>query len=49
MSKASILAVKTDFQAGISTIKNTTIDDTGFLALPQGTTTKELVLPLLRV
>ena len=33
MSKASILAgFKTDFQAGISTVKNTTIDDTGFLA-----------------
>ena len=43
MSKASILAgFKTDFQAGISTIKNTTIDDTGFLALPQGTTAQRV-------
>ena len=39
MSKASILAgFSTDFQAGISTFKNTTIDDTGFLRLPTGTT-----------
>ena len=43
MSKASILAgFKTDFQAGISTVKNTTIDDTGFLALPQGTTAQRV-------
>ena len=43
MSKASILAgFKTDFQAGISTIKNTTIDDTGFLSLPQGTTAQRV-------
>ena len=39
MSKASILAgFSTDFQAGISTFKNTTVDDTGFLRLPTGTT-----------
>ena len=39
MSKASILAgFSTDFQAGISTFKNTTVDDTGFLKLPTGTT-----------
>ena len=39
MSKASILAgFSTDFQAGISTFKNTTINDTGFLRLPTGTT-----------
>jgi hypothetical protein len=39
MSKASILAgFKTDFQAGISTFKNTTINDTGFLTLPAGST-----------
>ena len=39
MSKASILAgFSTDFQAGISTFKNTTVDDTGFIRLPTGTT-----------
>jgi len=39
MSKASILAgFSTDFQAGISTFKNTTVDDTGFLRLPTGST-----------
>ena len=39
MSKASILAgFSTDFQAGISTFKNTTINDSGFLRLPSGTT-----------
>ena len=39
MSKASILAgFKTDFEAGISTFKNTTINDSGFLRLPTGTT-----------
>ena len=39
MSKASILAgFSTDFQAGISTFKNTTINDTGFIRLPAGTT-----------
>ena len=39
MSKASILAgFSTDFQAGISTFKNTTINDSGFLRLPTGTT-----------
>ena len=39
MSKASILAgFSTDFQAGISTFKNTTVDDTGFLKLHTGTT-----------
>ena len=33
MAKASILeGFKTDFQAGISTDKNTTIDDTAILA-----------------
>ena len=39
MSKASILAgFSTDVQAGISTFKNTTVDDTGFLRLPTGST-----------
>ena len=39
MSKASILAgFSTDFQAGISTFKNTTINDSGFIRLPSGTT-----------
>ena len=39
MSKASKLAgFSTTFDAGISTFKNTTINDTGFLRLPTGTT-----------
>jgi len=39
MSKASVLAgFSTSFTAGISTFKNTTIDDTGFIKLPTGTT-----------
>lgn len=39
MSKASVLAgFSTSFTAGISTFKNTTIDDTGFIRLPTGTT-----------
>ena len=43
MSKASILAgFKTDFQAGISTFQNTTINDTGFLTLPAGSTAQRV-------
>ena len=43
MSKASILAgFKTDFQLVFLLVKNTTIDDTGFLALPQGTTAQRV-------
>jgi len=39
MSKASILAgFRSDFQAGISTFSNTTINDTGFIKFPAGTT-----------
>ena len=39
MSKASKLAgFSTTFDAGISTFKNTTINDTGYLRLPTGTT-----------
>ena len=39
MSKASVLAgFSTTFNAGISTFKNTTIDDTGFITLPAGPT-----------
>ena len=39
MSKESKLAgFSTTFDAGISTFKNTTINDTGFLRLPTGTT-----------
>ena len=42
MSKASVLAgFSTSFDAGISTFKNTTINDTGFIKLPSGTTAQQ--------